>query len=114
AARGLELDIGRVRPGLLSIHLGDARVKLEGTPVLQATFEHVEVRVTPWLSLRGVVVDGGEVTLEGSGEHVREQLEAWRGRHRRASSAGKRSARSSLPITAEGINVRWLRAEHGT
>src|SRR5690606_6140262 len=49
---------------------------------------------------------------EGSAQHVREQLEAWRGR-RRGAGSGATGARSSLPITAEGINVRWLGAEPG-
>lgn len=112
AARGLELDIGRVRPGLMSLHLDDVTVALEGAPVLRARFEHVEVRLTPWLSLVGVAVEGGDVSLEGSAQHVREQLEAWRGR-RRGAGSGATGARSSLPITAEGINVRWLGAEPG-
>src|SRR5262245_33813429 len=73
AARGLELDAEHVRPGLLSVHLSAVKLTLEGTPSVHATFGDVEVRVTPWLGLRGVVVEGGQVTLEGTPDVLREQ-----------------------------------------
>src|SRR5690606_17799960 len=98
AARGLELEItGFVRPGLHSVHLGDATLNLEGTPVVHARFDHVEVRMTPWLSLRGVSVDGGEVRLAGSASEVREAIDAWRARRRSGSESGGGGVRSSLP-----------------
>jgi hypothetical protein len=106
-ARGLELSIGHVRPGLFSVQLADATVKLEGTPVVHATFEHIEVRVTPWLSLRGVAVDGGEVKLAGSTSQIRDALDAWRARHRGTSEGGGGSSRSNLPIEAHDIDVVW-------
>src|SRR5262245_34893019 len=88
AARGLELSMEHVRPGLLSIHLSAVKLGLEGTSAVHATLGDVEVRVTPWLALRGVVVDGGEVTLDGTPDALREQLSAWRERHRGQSSDG--------------------------
>jgi len=67
----------------------------------------VEVRVTPWLALRGVVVEGGAVTLEGTPDALREQLSAWRERHRGQSAEGASRGRSTLPIRAAGIDVVW-------
>jgi hypothetical protein len=107
AARGLALEIGHVRPGLFSVHLADATLELEGTSVIHASFEHIEVRITPWLSLRGVAVDGGELRLAGSASQIREALDAWRARHRSSSEGGGSGARSHLPIAAHDIDVVW-------
>jgi hypothetical protein len=107
AARGLELDIGHVRPGWMSIHLADATVRLEGTSGVSAKLAHIEVRVTPWLALRGVAVDGGEVTLEGTGASVREQLEGWRARRRTGGESSSGGTGSGMPIEAHAINVTW-------
>jgi hypothetical protein len=107
AARGLVLTIERVWPGWMSIHLADATVTLEGLEGARAEFAHIELLITPWLSLRGVVVDGGELTLEGSADTLREQAEGWRERHRSAGAAGGRSAGGGLSIDAKGIDVIW-------
>lgn len=61
----------------------------------------------PWLSLRGVGVDAGSVLLAGSASEIRDALEAWRARHRRAGSEGGGGSRSSLPIAVHGIDVVW-------
>ncbi len=107
AARGLELEIGHVRPGWMSIHLADATVKLEGTPAVRAAFAHIAVRVTPWLGLRGVAVEGGDVTLEGSAGTLREQLEGWRARRRTGGDGASGGASSGLAIEASAIDVTW-------
>ena len=106
-ARGLELDIGHVRPGLFSVHLLDSTLKLEGTPVVHAEFQHIEVRVTPWLSLRGVAVDGGNVVVTGSASELREAIDAWRDRHRGSRDGSGGAARSSLPVEVHDIDVMW-------
>ena len=99
------------RPGLLSIHLSAVKLGLEGTPAVRATLDDVEVRVTPWLALRGVVVEGGEIALEGTPDALREQLSAWRERHRGKSSDGAGGGRGSLPIRAAGIDLAWAGVE---
>ncbi|HTV21636.1 MAG TPA: biosynthetic peptidoglycan transglycosylase [Polyangiaceae bacterium] len=75
--------------------------------MVHADFRHIEVRITPWLSLRGVAVDGGQVQLTGSISEIREALDAWRARHRGASEGSGGSGRSSLPIEAHDIDVMW-------
>jgi hypothetical protein len=107
AARGLVLTIERVWPGWMSIHLADATVTLEGLPGARAEFAHIQLLVTPWLSLRGVIVDDGELTLEGSADSLREQIQAWRARHRAPGSAGGGSSGSGLSIDANAIDVTW-------
>ena len=81
------------------------KLGLEGTSAVRATLGDVEVRVTPWLALRGVVAERGEVALEGTPDALLEQLSAWRERHRGQSTEGGGRARSSLPIRASGIDV---------
>ena len=107
AARGLELEAGRVRPGFMSVHLSAVKLGLEGAPAVRATFGDVEVRMTPWFALRGVVVEGGEVALEGTPDTLEEQLSAWRGRHRGQSAEGGGGRRGALPVRARGIDVVW-------
>jgi hypothetical protein len=109
AARGLTLDIGHLRPGWFSIHLHDTKLTLVNAPAVQAEFNHIEVRVWPWLALDGISVDGGKVTLDGAPESIREQLEAWRAARPRASGGAKGG--SSLTLDAKGIGVTWNDAE---
>lgn len=109
AARGLDLSIGHLRPGWFSIHLHDAKLTLVNAPAVQAKLDHVEVRVLPWLAVDGVSVDGGTVTLQGSPEVIREQLEAWRAARPRASGGGKGGA--TLTVEARGIGVTWHGAD---
>lgn len=111
AARGLDLSVEHVRPGLLSVHLSAVKLGLEGTSAVSATLGDVEVRVTPWLALRGVIVEGGEVTLEGTPETLREQVSAWRERHRGKSTGSTGGGRSTLPIRATGVDVVWTGVE---
>jgi penicillin-binding protein 1A len=111
AARGLELSVEHVRPGLLSVHLSAVKLGLEGTSAVRATLRSVEVRVTPWLSLSGVVVDGGEIAIEGTPDTLREQLSAWRERHRGQSTEGGGRGRGALPIVAERIDAVWTGIE---
>jgi penicillin-binding protein 1A len=110
AARGLELDIGHVRPGWFSIHLGDVKITLEGVPAVRAAVDRLEVGLTPWFGLRAVSVEGGELSLDGTVDALRTELEAWRARHR-GSSNSSGSAREALPIDVRGVNVTWRGAE---
>jgi hypothetical protein len=111
AARGLALDIDRVWPGWMSIHLADVTLGLEGTSALDARFAHIEVLVTPWLSLRGVAVESGEVVLEGSSDKLREEFAAWRSRRAAGGESGGGGSSGGLSIDASGIDVRWRDGE---
>ena len=105
-ARGLELEISHIRPGWLSVHLIDAKIGLEGVPGVRATFEEIDVRVMPWLALRGVSVEGGELELEGTPDTLREAVESWRERHR-SSGGGGGGGGSGLSLRGERVNLTW-------
>jgi hypothetical protein len=107
AARGLAVEIDRVWPGWMSIHLADVQFTLEGTSAVRGRFDHLEVLVTPWLSLRGIVVDDGEIMLEGSADALREQLSAWRERRRPGGESSSSGSGRGLSIEANGIDVSW-------
>jgi hypothetical protein len=108
AARGLELELGSVRPGWLSIHLGGAEVGLAGAPALRVTLNRVVVHITPWLSLREVELDGGEVVVQGAPGAVMEQLKAWRERHgSRPENDGSGGNKEPLPIHGTGFLLTW-------
>jgi Transglycosylase len=111
AARGLAVEIDRVWPGWLSVHLADITVGLDSTPAVSARFAHIEVLLTPWLSLRGFSVDGGEITLAGSADTLREQLEAWRARRRTGSDDTSVRSSSQLSLDAQRIDVSWRDGE---
>jgi hypothetical protein len=107
AARGLALDIDRVWPGWMSIHLADVTVGLEGSSALSARFAHIEVLLTPWFGLRGVAMNDGEVALEGSVDKIREELAAWRARRGSDGESGGGGSGRGLSVDASGINVSW-------
>ncbi len=107
AARGLEIDVGHLRPGWFSIHLLDTKITLANAPAVSAEFRHIEVRVLPWLALRGVSVEGGEVSLDGTPGVIRDQLDAWRAGQRTGNSVGGAGAGSGLSVDGNAINVTW-------
>ncbi len=108
AARGLELDIGNVRPGWFCVRLGDTLVQLRGAPAIRVKVERVQVRLTPWLSLRGVAVEGGEISIEGAPDTVMEQLKAWRAQRKSGDGeAGDAAGSAGLPIDVEDVSLVW-------
>lgn len=105
--RGLELDIGSVRPGWFSIALRDASVRLTGAPALSARFDLLRVRFTPWLSVREVGAHGGQVMLEGSLDQVTDQLSAWRAARRGAGQEGSSEGGARIDVHVEGLSLSW-------
>lgn len=108
AARGLVLEIGSVRPGWFSVHLGETQVQLPGVPTLSARLDEVIVELNPWLSLRGVTVEGGQLNVNGSLETVMDQLKAWRERQRASrSTSGSDERGRGLALRATGLALAW-------
>src|SRR5262245_63849217 len=104
-ARGIDLDIDAVRPGWFSVQLRNTSVQLSGVSTLQIKLENVVVRLTPWLSLRAVELNAGEIALTGTAEAVSDQLRAWRAAQRGgAEPSGEQRAR--LPVRAQGLMLR--------
>jgi hypothetical protein len=110
AARGLELDIGQIRPGWFSVHLANTKITLEGVPLVRAALAGIDVRLTPLFGLRGVSIEGGELSLDGNVDELRAQLEAWRARHS-GGGGSSGSARSGMSVEVRGVNVTWRGAE---
>jgi monofunctional biosynthetic peptidoglycan transglycosylase len=105
-ARGVELEIGGARPGWFSVQLRDTLVQLKGAPAVRVRLERVVVRFTPWLSVRGIELDGGEVALSGAAQLLLEQLQAWRAAQRSGVEPAS-GARARLALRATGLTLRW-------
>jgi len=110
-ARGVQIEIGGVRPGWFEIHLQDTRVQLNGVAALQVRLDSLGVSFTPWLSLSAIEVHGGEISLSGSPDTVGDQLRGWRAQQ--GSEAQPATKRARLPIRASGLTLRWSGAEAG-
>jgi monofunctional biosynthetic peptidoglycan transglycosylase len=111
-ARGVELDIGAVRPGWFSVQLREASVQLSGVSALQIKLKRLVVHFTPWLSLREVELLGGEIVLTGGAEPLSDQLTAWRAAQR-SSGEPASGARARLPVRATGLDLRWTGLDAG-
>lgn len=108
AARGLELEIGSVRPGIFAVRLQDVTVRLRGVAEVEAKLERLRVGVTPLLRPSSVSVQGGEVSVRGTLDTLRAKLREWRAGHRgSAEGAGGDAGGSGLELYAEGINATW-------
>lgn len=111
AARGLQLEIGGARPGWFAIHLEDTTLRPADVSAVTARLERVRVKLTPWLSLRAVEVEGGEVALQGSVDKVSEQLSAWRAARRGGAGEGTERLDSGPDVHVEGVSLRWTGLE---
>jgi monofunctional biosynthetic peptidoglycan transglycosylase len=106
ADRGLELEIGSVRPGWFALSLSDVVVRIPAAPAIGVALDRVVVRVSPVLSLRGVDVDGGNITVQGSADAVMAQVKAWRDRQGARSGAASSSS-GGLPIRVSAVGLVW-------
>ena len=106
--RGLNLEIGSVRPGFGRIWLRDLVVRIPEAPGIEARIGAVEVGLGPTLSPRRVVAHGGTVTLTGTPADIERQLAAWRARRPAGRGGG-----SSIAFVIEGVNVVWSDAAEG-
>lgn len=110
--RGVELEIGSVRPGWFAVELHDTTVQLTGAPAIRAKLDALVVSVTPWLSLSEIELHGGEVLLTGAVATVVEQTRQWRA-SRRGGTQTSGGGRSGLTLRGDGVTVRWSDAEPG-
>lgn len=104
--RGLELEIGAVRPGLGRVWLKDVTVRIPEVPAVEVRLGAVMVSVGPTLAVRRVVAHGGTVRVVGALSEVERQLRAWRERRSPASGGGS----GAVVYAAEGLNVVWREA----
>jgi hypothetical protein len=82
-------------------------VQLLGAPAVSAKLDRIIVLLTPWLSVRGVALEGGQVVLNGPPALVLEQLKAWRERYRSGPGTAPATPRASLALRGEGLSLSW-------
>ncbi|HEU4583667.1 MAG TPA: biosynthetic peptidoglycan transglycosylase [Polyangiaceae bacterium] len=113
-ARGVELQVSSARLGWFSVQFRDADVQLTNVAGLQVHLDRVAVNVTPWLGLRGIELHGGEITLSGTPDALRDQVRAWRAAHQPPAAESSGRGRSRLALSGEGLSLRWSGVEAGS
>ncbi len=101
--RGLQVTIDSVRPGWLAVRLGGVKVALVGVDGLEADFAQATLEVSPWLSVRELILSDGRVVANGNLDALRAAIEAWRA----ARASGGRGERVGLSLRAERTTLRW-------
>jgi hypothetical protein len=111
AARGLELEIGSIRPGWFALHLSDSVVRLAGVPDVSVKLEQIDVEVTPLFGLRKVRLEGGEFRLNGSVETLRERLTEWRAARPSRTADSSEGSSSRLELDGRRLSLTWTGAD---
>lgn len=110
ARRHLEVQVGSVRPGWFAVALRDVTVQPEGAPGVRVHVGSVEVGLTATLHPANVVVRDGDVSLQGSIEELKKQIETWRGN---ADTGAGSSGGRRLPVRGERFAVGWNDGDRG-
>ena len=105
ARRHLDVQIGAVRPGWFAVRLLDVGVRPLGIDEAQVRVTEVRVRLSVGLHVEEVEVHGGEVSLRGDRDRLREKLRAWR---EGLPRGGETAQAHIVPITADSLAVRWF------
>lgn len=99
-ARGLVVDVERVRPSWLGVELRGVSVELEGVRSVRLRFESVQARWA-W-SGTSLLMSGGKVRAEGEATTVVRDVQEWRRRHRSSGGgAGRAGTLSIAPLEVE-------------
>ncbi|MBI2392310.1 MAG: transglycosylase domain-containing protein [Deltaproteobacteria bacterium] len=103
-ARGVELQVGRVRLGWFRAELGEVRATLEGARELTIEARSVVARVG-FSGVGDVEARGVAVSADGDPATIRRSLEAWRARH--PSPAATTSGGGGRTYTVHELTARW-------
>lgn len=111
ARRGLDVEIGRVRPGLLAVQLKDVHVRAPAVPGVDVHLESVRVQLSAGLSVSEVVAHGGRVLLEGEPEELIDRV-----RSMQAAAPPKTAGRGERhrPMSVEALSLEWHLPSGGT
>ena len=115
ARRGLDVQVGSVRPGWFAVRLLDVDVRPHDAPGIEAHLAEVRASLSAVLAVHALDLHGGRIRVAGDAEALREELRAWREQR----GGGPGSAHPSVPISADSFDAVWtegdaLRAEaHG-
>jgi hypothetical protein len=105
AARHLEVTVGSVRPSWFGVRLREVGIRLQGVPGVVVRLDDVRVGLSATVHVDRLDVRGGQITLSGKLEQLRDDLERWRSDRPSRSDASPSGL--ATPIAAEGISVQW-------
>lgn len=104
ARRHLEVHVGSVRPGWFAVGLKDVTVQPVGAPGVHVHVGSMDVGLSATLRPSDLLVRDGEISLDGSVEELKKELETWRGSGGGSSEGG--SGRK-LRVRGEGFSLQW-------
>jgi hypothetical protein len=100
--RGLEVNLGSVKPGLGRLWFRNLTLRIPDVPALAVELAAAEVKLSPLMGLAAVSAHGGRVKIHGSSTQLTEQLKAWRAKRGRARGDG-----AGTSYTFDGIDLSW-------
>ncbi|HEY8080330.1 MAG TPA: hypothetical protein VIF62_39640, partial [Labilithrix sp.] len=103
ARRGLDVEVGSVRPGFFAVKLGDVRVGMQGVPGVEARLESVKVNLTAGFSVRDMTVHGGRVAIDGAPEDVAKRIREFR----KGGGGESGAASKKTPIVMDDLALAW-------
>jgi hypothetical protein len=106
ARRHLDVGVGGLRPGWWAVRLVDVRVRPHAMDAAEVHLDEVVVRLSLGLHVDAVEVHGGDITVKGDAERLREEWSTWRAQSAEGRPDGPR--RRSPSIAADSIAVRWI------
>jgi monofunctional biosynthetic peptidoglycan transglycosylase len=104
-ARGVEIEIGAVRPGWGRVWLRDVAVRAAGVSGVEAPRDAMAVDLSLGLRVEALDVYGGVIRLRGSEEELERQLDDWRRRRGDAKSGDSDGA--AIAYSARGLELVW-------
>jgi hypothetical protein len=107
AKRRLDVTVGGVRPGWLSIRLHDVVVRPRGVPGIGVRLDDVRVGLTLGLGIDALELHGGQVSASGKAQQLKDDLERWAG-ETPAPTDGARKAPPKTRVSADGLSLRWV------
>ena len=107
ARRHLDVRVGGVRAGWFAVRLLDVGVSPQEMGAARAHLDEVRIRLSLGLQVDAVEVHGGDITVAGDVERLRQEWTAWRDPSREGEGEGRRR-RPAPAVAGDSITVRWL------
>jgi hypothetical protein len=112
--RGLEVEIGGVRPGLFAVTLREVRIRSRRVAVaaLELRMDEVRVELASSLSVQSVEAHGGGIVVEGELDDVAARLRELR---RPSDDPHPAAAHGpAIPVSVDGLALSWKVPSGGT
>jgi monofunctional biosynthetic peptidoglycan transglycosylase len=104
ALRGLEVQVGQVRPGAAAIWLEDVNLRVPRMPGLSVHADALRVGLGWHFNLVELGLHGALVELRGDADELTQQLQAYRAEQHAEANA---KAASDVRYVADGIALVW-------